>query len=293
MDLAFNARVVMHGPDAADRISQIDLQFQMLKNQDLLQAMQCVRALIEAADYEEFVATLVRVFCPLMNAKICGYNEADPVRKRFTFVIHPREIISDARIKIWVDHAQENPLVQNAMKNPDDFAVYKITDFIEQREFRKTTLCRKLYAEMGAEYQIALRLPLPDSPAVAVVFNRAHDFTERDRELLTLLQPVIAAAYCNVQRMSNLQLSQQEYKSAVRASNEARQALVERLSLSHRQNEVFRLLLQGKSNKQIAAKLKLSVRTIEKYVEHLLKKLNVPTRAAACARFQTLLRESA
>jgi DNA-binding CsgD family transcriptional regulator len=214
------------------------------------------------------------------------------VRKRFAFVLHPREFISDPLIKVWVDHAHQNPLVQNAMQNPDDFAVYKITDFVPQREFRKTGLCQKLYAVMGAEYQIAMRLPLPGSPAVALVFNRAHDFTERDRELLTLLQPVIAAVYCSVQKMANLQMDQQESRSEVRASNETRKALVERLALSHRQNEVFRHLVQGKSNKQIAAKLKLSVRTIEKYVEHLLKKLNVPNRAAACARYQTLLREA-
>jgi DNA-binding CsgD family transcriptional regulator len=263
----------------------------MLKNQDLVEAFHCVRQLIEVTDYDQFVAALVRVFNPLMQAKVCGYNEADPIRKRFTFVIHPREVVTDPKIKIWVDNAMQNPLVRHAMENPDDFSVRKITDFVPQKEFRKTTLCRKLYAEMDAEYQIALRLPLPGSAAVAVVFNRAHDFTERDRELLTLLQPVIAAAYCNVQKMANLQMAQQESRTIVRASDDARRALVERLELSHRQNEVFRHLVQGKSNKQIAAKLKLSVRTIEKYVEHLLKKLNVPTRAAACARFQTLLRE--
>jgi DNA-binding CsgD family transcriptional regulator len=264
----------------------------MLKNQDLVQAIDCVRALIESGDHDQFVDTLVRVMCPLMHAKVCGYNEADPVRKRFAFVIHPREVVSDPMIKAWVDHAHENPLLQHAQKNPDDYAVYKFTDFVSMKEFRKTALCQRLYRPMGAEYQIALRLPLPGSASVAVVFNRAHDFGERDRELLTLLRPLISAAYCNVQKMSNLQMSQQESRTAVRAGNEARKALVERLSLSHRQNEVFRYLVQGKSNKEIAAKLKLSVRTIEKYVEHLLKKLNVPTRAAACARFQSLLRES-
>jgi DNA-binding CsgD family transcriptional regulator len=264
----------------------------MLKNQDLVEAFQCVQKLIEATDYDEFVAILVRVFCPLMQAKVCGYNETDPIRKRFTFVIHPREFVTDPMIKIWVDNAMQNPLVKNAMENPQDHAVRKITDFVSQREFRKTTLCRKLYLPMDGEYQIALRLPLPGSAAVAVVFNRGHDFTERDRELLTLLQPVVATAYCNVQKMANLIMQQQESRTVVRVSNETRRALVERLELSHRQNEVFRQLLQGKSNKQIAAKLKLSVRTIEKYVEHLLKKLNVPTRAAACARFQTLLRDT-
>jgi DNA-binding NarL/FixJ family response regulator len=39
--------------------------------------------------------------------------------------------------------------------------------------------------------------------------------------------------------------------------------------------------------------LKLSIRTVEKYVEHLLRRLKVRSRAAACAKFQDLFSKSA
>jgi putative nucleotidyltransferase with HDIG domain len=52
-------------------------------------------------------------------------------------------------------------------------------------------------------------------------------------------------------------------------------------SLSEREAEVLCLLARGLSNKQIAAKLVLSPRTVQHHVEHIYTKTNVRTRAAA------------
>jgi DNA-binding CsgD family transcriptional regulator len=48
--------------------------------------------------------------------------------------------------------------------------------------------------------------------------------------------------------------------------------------LSHRQQEVLRALLQDGSNKEIAAKLNISVRTVKFHVSALLEKFNVQSR---------------
>jgi DNA-binding CsgD family transcriptional regulator len=256
----------------------------MLKNRDILQSFDLLQKLIECDDHDQFVDTLVRTMHPLMHARVTGYNEADPVRKRFGFVVHPRDIVTDDMIQGWVKHADENPLLQHVTKNPGDLAVYKITDFVPQAEFRKTALCRRTYRPMGAEYQIAMPLLLDGSAAVAVVFNRAYDFNKRDRELLTLLQPLVSAVYRIVEKMTELQIARQDSESEV----ESRKSMVARLRLSDRHLEVLRHLVRGKSNKQIAGQLKLSIRTVEKYVEHLLKKLKVRSRSAACAKFQDL-----
>jgi DNA-binding CsgD family transcriptional regulator len=265
----------------------------MITAQDLAKALKCVQALIDAKDHDQFVEKLVQMMHPLMRAKVTGYNEADPVRKRFGFVIHPREIVLDPMIQAWVEHAHQNPILANIQKNPTDTGVYKITDFVEHAEFRKTALCRLTYQPMGAEYQIAMPLLVSGSAAIAVVFNRDYDFTKRDKELLQLLQPLISSAYAHVQRMTDLQLARQDAQASAAHEKAARQAMIEKLALSERQTEVFRQLVQGKSNKQIAGQLKLSIRTVEKYVELLLKKLKVKTRATAIARYQDLFGKKA
>jgi DNA-binding CsgD family transcriptional regulator len=260
----------------------------MLSNRDLVRALQCVGELLKAKDHEQFVATLVRTMHPLLNAKVTGYNEADPSNKRFAFVIHPREFVTDKMITAWVTYAHQNPLLMHCQNNPTDFSVHKITDFVPQKEFRKTELCRQLYKQMEAEYQIALPFPIPGSASIAIVFNRDRDYGPRDKELLTLLQPMVCSAYLNIQKMTDLQFSQEQLQAAVNSRHGSEAASIDQFALSGRQRDVLGKLIDGKSNKQIAEDLKLSIRTVEKYVEQLLRKLNVPTRAAASAKFRNV-----
>ncbi len=50
-------------------------------------------------------------------------------------------------------------------------------------------------------------------------------------------------------------------------------------TLSSREEEVFKLLVEGKSAKQIAAKLCLSIKTIETHRQQIMKKLNLTSMA--------------
>ncbi|SNS35526.1 LuxR C-terminal-related transcriptional regulator [Rhodococcoides kyotonense] len=59
------------------------------------------------------------------------------------------------------------------------------------------------------------------------------------------------------------------------------------VSLSPREQEVAEMLADGLSNKDIAAKLVLSPRTIEGHVEHVLQKLGMSRRQEVAAYFQT------
>lgn len=54
-------------------------------------------------------------------------------------------------------------------------------------------------------------------------------------------------------------------------------------NLTRREDDVLRLLVSGKTDREIAAALVLSVRTVESHVRHILAKLGVPSRTAAVA----------
>jgi HD-GYP domain-containing protein (c-di-GMP phosphodiesterase class II) len=51
--------------------------------------------------------------------------------------------------------------------------------------------------------------------------------------------------------------------------------------MTPREVEVLRLLARGLSNKEIAARLTISPKTVARHAEHIYLKLDVPTRAAA------------
>jgi DNA-binding CsgD family transcriptional regulator len=53
--------------------------------------------------------------------------------------------------------------------------------------------------------------------------------------------------------------------------------------LTPREHHVLALVAEGLTNYQIARRLDVSPRTVEKHLEHILEKLSVPSRAAAVA----------
>ncbi|HEX2301540.1 MAG TPA: LuxR C-terminal-related transcriptional regulator, partial [Pseudonocardiaceae bacterium] len=65
-------------------------------------------------------------------------------------------------------------------------------------------------------------------------------------------------------------------------------ARLRRLGVTSREADVLALLAQGLSNRQIAARLFLSPRTVEKHIEHLMAKTNSANRAAL-ATYASLL----
>lgn len=58
------------------------------------------------------------------------------------------------------------------------------------------------------------------------------------------------------------------------------------LDLTPRQRDVVEMIAQGLRNREIAERLGISLHTVRRHVEALLRRLNVPTRAAAAVALQ-------
>ena len=57
-----------------------------------------------------------------------------------------------------------------------------------------------------------------------------------------------------------------------------------RFGLTHREAEILRLVAQGHTNKEVAARLYVSPLTIRTHLEHIYEKLGVGNRTEAVAR---------
>ena len=59
------------------------------------------------------------------------------------------------------------------------------------------------------------------------------------------------------------------------AMNGKGQIKKQKIQLSSREEEVLQLIAEGKANKQIAAELEISIKTVEKHRQHLMEKLSI------------------
>ena len=62
--------------------------------------------------------------------------------------------------------------------------------------------------------------------------------------------------------------------------------------LSPQERRILTLVVEGKTNKEIAAALNLSDKTVKNYLSNVFQKLNVTRRAEAAARFTRLQNKS-
>ncbi|MBV9355318.1 MAG: response regulator transcription factor [Chloroflexi bacterium] len=101
------------------------------------------------------------------------------------------------------------------------------------------------------------------------------------QELLAIVHAALAGER-RIQASLGTSLLQEEA-----AESDSRSASPSQL-LSDRELEVLRLMAQGQTNAAIGHRLHLSVNTVKTHVQHLLRKLDAPDRAAAVARAAAL-----
>jgi two-component system, LuxR family, response regulator FixJ len=99
------------------------------------------------------------------------------------------------------------------------------------------------------------------SMAVRTLKAGAIDFLEKPFDDQTLLDSIQRAL---------------EHDRQLRSDEKSRQNVLQYLgSLSRREEEVMRLLIQGKANKVIAHEMSLSTKTVETHRAHIMRKLGV------------------
>jgi len=122
---------------------------------------------------------------------------------------------------------------------------------------------------MGAD---ALTTPITVTPVRCGALSYRREcgrFSDDDRAIVSLLQPHLAQAFTNAQAFSTM-IEGGECPSMVLGG-----------VLTERESQVAFWLARGKTNSEIGIILAMRTRTVEKHVEHLLRKLHVENRTAA------------
>jgi DNA-binding CsgD family transcriptional regulator len=138
----------------------------------------------------------------------------------------------------------------------------KTSDLVTSRELRRNPFYAMVLRPEGIEYELKVWLPAPPREAYGFFFERGpgrRDFDERERGLLALLRPHLAAV-------------------------RARWGKATRFNLTDRETEVLRHVARGLTNGEIAEHLVISRGTVRTHLENAFDKLGVHTRTGAVAR---------
>ena len=205
-----------------------------------------------------------------MPAKWAALNEVGPGGV-FSHVVPDMD-------RKWYDKfaelAHENPIYQRWVRTQDGRA-YRFSDVTTPEELQRTRLWKEFYEVVGIRHQIAFTLPNEPSRVLALVLVREdRDFSDAERDFLNRARPYLIQAYRNAIAYS---------LRAGRGTNGMEAALVD-AGLSGRQAAVVRLVALGNSNRDVAARLGVSDRTVQKHLEHAFRKLGVRSRSAAASR---------
>ncbi len=164
----------------------------------------------------------------------------------------------------------ENPCYPAIMNGARDVLV--ISDFLSDRQLRRTAFFNDVLKPIGTRYQLVIPLMLPGHVA-GVTLNRHADFSEAERTMACLLAPQIALAHVNAHRFTALH----RLKEHPLPDDET----LHGLGLTPREAEIMHWLIKGKTDPEMANFLGGSVRTIQTHVRSILLKLKVHTRTDA------------
>lgn len=212
----------------------------------------------------------------LIASDIITYNEIDTRRQRAYFVQEPAESINARQTYTFERLAHQHPLISHYARTRES-QPRKISDFLSLTEFRRLDLYQEFFRDLAISYQLAVTIPSSNALVIGIAMNRARqDFSERDRSVLDLVRPHLAQAYRNIAERATLR---ERAEAAERALWSAPAAVL--ASLTRRERDILVLVADGKTNLQIAGRLALSPRTVQKHLEHVYDKLGVRTRTAA------------
>lgn len=247
-------------------------RYELLRSRELRAARMALDDIAEAADTGmHFAQAGVQALSRLVPGELTTLSRCDLQSAK-------RSVVGTAPGCVGVDeraafdrHFHEHPLVQYHAVERGAFAHW-ISDSLSQARSRETALYNDYYRRVGLSHALALPVRMDGQELVSFVLNRqGQDFSDGELALLDTMRRPLARLF---ERVDATQ------RPAPALDNE----VLARLGLTRRESEVLQWVAAGKTDKDVAALLECSPRTVHKHLQRTYAKLGVETRTAAVMR---------
>ncbi|HYF58893.1 MAG TPA: LuxR C-terminal-related transcriptional regulator [Burkholderiaceae bacterium] len=172
-------------------------------------------------------------------------------------------------------HLPSHPLIDAYRRDPRP-RTCRLSDAIGLRAFLGSPLYAEYYRPLGVRHAIVVPVHADRRHVVAFALHRdGPPFRDAERALLECVRPQLGALHRLAAVADARGLGPAGRSAAPRPGPGG---------LTRREREVVGWVGAGKTNRDIAAILGTSPRTVEKHLEHVYVKLGVETRTAAVLR---------
>ncbi len=220
-----------------------------------------------ARDFASFADAGVHLLPGLVASEMTTLSVCDLASGRREVVAYPEGRLGVDDRASFDRHFAEHPLVRYHAAGGR--GAHRISDSIPFARFRHSALFADYYRRVGLDHAVALPLFVDGRTLVSFVLNRKRrDFSDRDRAVLDLTGAALSGLFG-------------AFRAAGRDGVRDRDALL----LTAREQQVARWLCAGKTDRDVAAILGCSHRTVQKHLQHIYEKLGVETRTAAVMRW--------
>jgi DNA-binding CsgD family transcriptional regulator len=245
-----------------------------LPGKGLEQALDFMLDVSALREPEAIVRGVVEGLPRLVASEITTLSICDLAAGTREVVASPREAIGAEDQACFNRLIHEHPLVRFHSTHADGGAC-RISDCMPRAVFERQAICGDYYRRIGIDHVMAVPVVASAGLVMSYVLNRrGADFSDAERDLLDRMRPALANLY-RFARLEARSRRTQSWRDACEA-------------LTPREREVLRWVAAGKGDKQIAAILGASVRTVQKHLENTYVKLGVENRTAAAMRLAAI-----
>jgi DNA-binding CsgD family transcriptional regulator len=251
----------------------------------LRRCLQFADRVLDVEDFQAVREILLPALADLVHSDLAIYHQVDRRLGEEVAVGWPSETYQTGYLASYAPLMTRHPIVAHALAGPPSTAPVRISDWLSRRQWRANPLYQDSYRHMQLDDQIAVGAADRGGSFTGVSLGRAgRGYTEDERDVLALVIPHVRAA---LRRAETAPVEIQALRVAptlattILGGGLTPEALGGDLRLTAREKQVLSLVARGLTDQQIAGRLGVSVRTINKHLEHVYAKLGVSNRQAA------------
>lgn len=234
-----------------------------------------VMRLHEVGTLAQFARFSAEATARLIRADVVSVTEWSPANGHRTFY-STRNLWTQGQRRAAETLLPDHPLVVHLGTHQVTGPI-ALSDVISDREWRRHPFYRQVWRPHGIFRSLHLTLPLNRHHLAAVSLDRrGRDFADRERARLAAFAPHIIATWRRLQQAARP--ASRGIAARMTFDQAGVSPVLRELGLSRRETEVLWWIIEGKQNREVATILGVSLRTVQKHVEHMLSRLGMENR---------------